>query len=244
MWKDIEYITNLIYNSDNKTDVLNKLLLKNNGGNYNTLTTFINKNGINIDHFHNKKLLNVHSKKDLKDVFENKMSYSGTNHLKERLYKEGFKQRICEICGQNENWNGNHISLILDHINGNRYNNSLENLRIVCPNCNATLETHCRGMNISIFSRHDLCICGNRKRKDSKMCKPCYNLLRSNNKVIKKVKEDINPTRKRKVQRPPYAKLLSEVSKLGYVKTGKIYGVSDNSIRKWIRMYEKYGENF
>jgi very-short-patch-repair endonuclease len=48
----------------------------------------------------------------------------------------------------------------------------------------------------------------------------------------------------RKVNRPPYVQLLQEVKELGYKGTGKKYGVSDNSIRKWIRMYKKHGENF
>ena len=63
----------------------------------------------------------------------------------ENGYKEGIKKRKCELCGQGEEWNGKHMSLILDHINGNPNDNRLENLQIVCPNCNATLPTHCRG---------------------------------------------------------------------------------------------------
>ena len=55
------------------------------------------------------------------------------------------------------------------------------------------------------------------------------------------VKKNISP---RKVERPPYKQLLLEISESGYVKTGKLYGVSDNSIRKWVKMYEKHGENF
>jgi hypothetical protein len=35
------------------------------------------------------------------------------------------------------------MSMILDHVDGDRENNLIENLRIVCPNCNATLDTHC-----------------------------------------------------------------------------------------------------
>jgi HNH endonuclease len=35
------------------------------------------------------------------------------------------------------------MALILDHINGVRDDNRLENLRIVCPHCAATFETHC-----------------------------------------------------------------------------------------------------
>lgn len=65
--------------------------------------------------------------------------------LKEKLYKEGLKERICEKCGQDEIWCGSKMSLILDHINGINNDNRFKNLRILCPNCNATLPTHCRG---------------------------------------------------------------------------------------------------
>ena len=67
--------------------------------------------------------------------------------LKQRLYEEGFKQRRCELCDQDEEWQGRPMSLILDHVNGVPDDNRLENLRIVCPNCAATLDTHCRRKN-------------------------------------------------------------------------------------------------
>jgi hypothetical protein len=41
MWENIKYISEIIKESLNKTDVLNKLNLKNNGGNFNTLSSFI-----------------------------------------------------------------------------------------------------------------------------------------------------------------------------------------------------------
>ena len=68
-------------------------------------------------------------------------------HLKQRLYDEGVKQRRCELCGQGEEWRGRRMALILDHVNGVRDDNRLENLRIVCPNCAATLSTHCGKKN-------------------------------------------------------------------------------------------------
>lgn len=69
--------------------------------------------------------------------------FDSIQRLKNRLYKEKLKERKCELCGQDENWKGKKMSLILDHINGIHNDNRLENLRIVCPNCNATLDTHC-----------------------------------------------------------------------------------------------------
>jgi len=45
-------------------------------------------------------------------------SYS-RGKLKQRLFAEGFKERRCEMCGQDENWRGSQMSLILDHINPN-----------------------------------------------------------------------------------------------------------------------------
>lgn len=69
-------------------------------------------------------------------------SYS-RHKLKRRLYDEGLKDRRCEQCGQGEVWRGRPMSLILDHINGVADDNRLANLQIVCPDCAATLETHC-----------------------------------------------------------------------------------------------------
>jgi very-short-patch-repair endonuclease len=42
----------------------------------------------------------------------------------------------------------------------------------------------------------------------------------------------------RKVERPSYEQLLQDIEETNYVQTGKKYGVSDNSIRKWIKAYQ------
>ena len=47
----------------------------------------------------------------------------------------------------------------------------------------------------------------------------------------------------RKVKRPSYDKLKHDVEVMGYVGTGKKYGVSDNSIRKWLKFYENQPQN-
>lgn len=47
-----------------------------------------------------------------------------------------------ERCGISE-WNGVPAPLQLDHVNGDRRDNRLENLRILCPNCHAQTDTWC-----------------------------------------------------------------------------------------------------
>lgn len=47
----------------------------------------------------------------------------------------------CEICGNTE-WLGKPILLITDHIDGNPTHNNIHNFRIICSNCDATLDTY------------------------------------------------------------------------------------------------------
>lgn len=68
-----------------------------------------------------------------------------TNKLRKRLIKEGIKEDKCESCGVSE-WQGQKLNLELDHIDGNKYNHVLSNLRIICPNCHSLTSTF-RGRN-------------------------------------------------------------------------------------------------
>jgi transposase-like protein len=46
----------------------------------------------------------------------------------------------------------------------------------------------------------------------------------------------------RKVERPPYERLLEEIEVTSYLAVGRKYGVSDNAVRKWVRWYERQRE--
>jgi hypothetical protein len=217
-----EKLEKIVKESKTKKECLDKLGLRAAGGNYKTLIKYIKKYNIDDSHFDPKmiKVNNLNNyiklfvKVPLEKVLTVNSAYSRTS-LKKRLYDEGIKKKKCELCGQGEEWNGNQMSLILDHINGVWNDNRLENLRIVCPNCNSTLPTHCG-------------------KKNSTKYKEEYDKL-----IINERKKEFHISR-RKVVRPDYNTLINEVENFGYVKTGKKYGVSDNSIRKWIRFYEKY----
>jgi Zn finger protein HypA/HybF involved in hydrogenase expression len=58
------------------------------------------------------------------------------HHLRNRLVKAGLKQERCEDCGLGE-WRGQPLRVTLHHINGDGYDNRLENLRFLCPNCHS-----------------------------------------------------------------------------------------------------------
>ena len=69
-----------------------------------------------------------------------------SSHMRRRLIADGLKEHRCESCDLAE-WLGQAIPLELDHVNGDRTDNRLENLRLLCPNCHALTPTY-RGRNI------------------------------------------------------------------------------------------------
>lgn len=71
---------------------------------------------------------------------------TGSHHLKQRLLREGVLPHRCDVCGTSE-WLTWPVPRELDHINGDRRDNRLENLRLLCPNCHALTPTY-RGRNI------------------------------------------------------------------------------------------------
>lgn len=68
----------------------------------------------------------------------------GTNtnrgELKRRLFLLGIKENRCERCGISE-WLGAPLTVALHHINGDRTDNRIENLELLCPNCHSQTDT-------------------------------------------------------------------------------------------------------
>jgi|SRR5580700_406856 hypothetical protein len=62
-------------------------------------------------------------------------------HVKARLVGEGLLKNRCQSCGL-ASWREKPLNMHLDHINGVRNDNRLENLRMLCPNCHSQTPTY------------------------------------------------------------------------------------------------------
>jgi len=65
----------------------------------------------------------------------------GRWNIKHRLIQAGLLSNRCAECGISE-WRGKPLTVHIDHINGVKNDNRLENLRMLCPNCHSQTETY------------------------------------------------------------------------------------------------------
>jgi hypothetical protein len=171
-----------------------------------------------------------------------------TSWLRQRLINEGLKEAKCEECDITE-WRGQPAPLHLDHINGMRNDNRLENLCILCANCHSLTETYGKTKEylehgpkpkkIVVRKRRrgngtkptsepkcrvrervkSQCGCGNRKAYEAKTCRECYESTR----------------RECKIDWPDTQELVVMLDASSYLEVGRRLGVSDNAIRKRLR---------
>jgi hypothetical protein len=226
-----------VRNSRSWAETLRRLGYCSTGANARPLKKRLARWGISTTHFDPSAASREALRREatpLREVLVRSSTYSRSS-LKRRLFESGLKERACELCGQGEIWRGKPMGLILDHINGIRDDNRLENLRIVCPNCAATLDTHCgrKGKGSPLLPLQCArCETEFRPRyRGQRYCsRYCGSRWERTGKRLPGA---------RKVERPSHERLLSEIEKHGYLGVGRIYGVSDNAIRKWIREYER-----
>lgn len=164
-------------------------------------------------------------KATLEEILVQNSTYSNTHRVKLKLIEACLLENKCSICSLGNEWNGKTISLQLDHINGVNNDNRLSNLRILCPNCHSQTETYSAKNTI-----------GRIKSEPMPTCKKCSKVLtvRNNLNSLCRKCEDVS---KRVVERPSREMLNTLIRENSFVEVGRMFSVSDNSIRKWCKSY-------
>ena len=148
-WSNTELVK-AVKNTTSIRQVLHTLGLAEAGGNYDHIKKEILNLGLSISHFTGKgwrkgKIIPREPIYTLKQIMVKDSSYK-TFKLKKRLFLEKIKEPKCEECGWSKTSLDGRIPVELDHINGQKDDNRLENLRILCPNCHSLKLTH-KGKN-------------------------------------------------------------------------------------------------
>lgn len=207
-------------------------------GNYKTLKRLIEKENIDITHF---KRQNVGQRvKHEIEFYLKKGSVIGSSSLREKILKEGLKERKCENCGLTE-WMGNPIKLELHHINGDNTDNRIENLQILCPNCHSFTDNY-GGKNQKLNVKEKKI----KERREEINIEYLQKLLfeyddinviseilnrkpRTINKYIQKFNLNKRPKQKR-YNIDEMITLMKQYK--NYTKVGDIIGISDNAVKK------------
>ena len=63
-----------------------------------------------------------------------------SHYIREYLITD--QSGCCAICGRDTTWQDQPLVFVLDHDDGNPTNNTRENLRLICPNCDSQLPTY------------------------------------------------------------------------------------------------------
>jgi Zn finger protein HypA/HybF involved in hydrogenase expression len=215
--------------------------LKPKGANYKTIKKYFIDNDIDTSHFtgsaHNvgDDFKMVKEKIPLKYYLVENIKTS-SHRLKRRLIEEGVKQHKCEKCTLDK-WLNKKIPLELHHIDGDHYNNRIDNLELLCPNCHGLTPNyranHKNKNNVNpklISELHPEFFIKTKIKDSNKKCK-CGTKISVNAELCPKC----NWIKNRKVDRPSTEELHKDIDELGYKGTGRKYGVSDNAIRKWVK---------
>jgi 5-methylcytosine-specific restriction endonuclease McrA len=117
------------------------------GGAHYEMKRHISRLGIDTSHFTGQRWntgMRGGKRKDrvpLDVILVKDSTFTNTARLKGRVLEAGLLKNECSECHLPPTWNGRPLVLRIDHINGDRGDHRLENLRILCPNCDAQTST-------------------------------------------------------------------------------------------------------
>lgn len=170
---------------------------------------FIRMN-LDISHFGNiKRFIKI---ENVDNIFVKDSGFSRLT-VKRKIIKLKLLKYECAICNLSE-WRGQKLSLQLDHINGINNDHRIVNLRFLCPNCHSQTPTF-SGKNNRVDKRCSKC--DRAISKQACLCSDCYH------------KSTV------KIDWPSPEELLEKLNTMSFKQLSKELGVSDNSIRKYLK---------
>jgi 5-methylcytosine-specific restriction endonuclease McrA len=215
-----EVMEKAVNSSESVSGIIRYFGLKPSGGNYVNIKHFIGLYGIDISHFTGqswskgkryetddriRRATDKVRSYTNEEIFVKDSPYHGNSGLKKRLIEEGVPEQ-CVVCGNMGTWMGKSLPLHLDHIDGDRRNNEKENLRFLCPNCHQQTPTW-GGKNSPV-----------------------------NEAPRERVRRAYKPIpRKKKIEWPTPQEVLTMLENESYSAVGKVLGVSDNAVRKYLK---------
>lgn len=146
-WTDAEF-ENAVAENISIAGVIRQLGLGVTGGNYQAVRRHAQRLKLSTEHWLGQGYLKGRTHNwtkaiPLKNILVQRSVYGGGGQrLKRRLIREGLLEDKCYICGCGPEWRGEFLVLVLDHINGTHNDNRIENLRVLCPNCDSQTATY------------------------------------------------------------------------------------------------------
>lgn len=152
--------------------------------------------------------------------------------LREKLILEGIKEDKCERCGLAE-WQGEKLSLELHHKDGNHYNNDLNNLQILCPNCHSLTQNYRNKTPKSVLDYTNVKVQDKTREIKVNKCIDCGKPITKG--AIRCIQCAHNE--QRKAERPSREIFKQEIRTIPFTRLGEKYGVSNKAITKWCISY-------
>lgn len=210
-------LQSILDSSASISDVMRKFGYSPSNGSCKTLSLRIKKDNLSLCKMKlNWEELKKIKTKNTKEELFSETSNCGRRELKNFVMKNNLLAYKCEKCNNEGFWQGEKISLQLEHKNGINNDNRLENICFLCPNCHSQTPTYA-GRNRHVEKKCKIILCKN-----------CGKATKGYSNVCIKCSNEMKP-KKFEVSKEELEKMINEKS---FLEIGRIFGVSDNAVRK------------